>query len=124
MHTATILYRCLEPLLQYIQHRRLATLPAAVVSCLSGPRLSLTDVGRRFEGKARLHHKIKRSNRQIGNRHLQREARSIYAALFGVTLARIAEPLILIDWSGLKADQSVHLWRASLPVSERSLTVY
>jgi len=48
----------------------------------------------------------------------------IYAALCRVTLARISEPLILIDWSDLKADQSVHLLRASLPVGGRSLTLY
>jgi len=41
-----------------------------------------------------------------------------------VTLARIAEPLILIDWSDLKADQSLHLLRAALPVGGRSLTLY
>ncbi len=39
-------------------------------------------------------------------------------------LARVAEPLILIDWSDLKADQSVHLLRASLAVGGRSLTLY
>jgi hypothetical protein len=37
-----------------------------------------------------------------------------------VTLARIDEPVILIDWSDLKADQSLHLLRASLPVGGRS----
>ncbi|MCP5420205.1 MAG: transposase [Gammaproteobacteria bacterium] len=41
-----------------------------------------------------------------------------------VILARVAEPLILIDWSDLKADQSLHLLRASLAVGGRSLTLY
>jgi len=36
----------------------------------------------------------------------------------------MAEPLIVIDWSDLKADQSLHLLRASLPVGGRSLTLY
>ena len=124
MHAAAILHRCLEPLLQHIHRRRLGTLLAAVVACVSGPRLSLTDVGRRFAGAGRLRHKIKRADRLLGNRHLQHEARSIYAALCRVTLARIEEPLILIDWSDLKADQSLHLLRASLPVGGRSLTLY
>ena len=124
MHAATILQRCLEPLLQHMHRRRLATLLAAVVSCVSGPRLSLTDVGRRFARTTTLRHAIKRSDRLLGNRHLQREAQSIYAALCRVVLARIAEPLILIDWSDLKADQSLHLLRASLPVGGRSLTLY
>ncbi len=124
MHVSTILPQHLEPLLQHLHRRRLATLLAAVVSCLSGPRLSRTDLGRRFEGRARRRHKIKRSDRLLGNRKLPGEARSIYAALCRVTLKRIAEPLILIDWSDLKADQSLHLLRASLPVGGRSLTLY
>lgn len=124
MHAITILQRCLNPLLEHMHARRLSTLLEAVASCVSGPALSLTDVGRRFEGGALLRNKIKRSDRLLGNRHLQREASSIYAALCRVTLGRIAQPMILIDWSDLKADQSLHLLRASLPVGGRALTLY
>ena len=124
MHAITILHRCLSPLLANIHSRRLATLFEAVVSCVSGPALSLTDVGRRFAGDALPRHKIKRADRLLGNRHLQSDARGVYAALCRVTLARITEPLILIDWSDLKADQSLHLLRASLPVGGRALTLY
>ena len=119
-HAATILHRCLEPLLQPMHCRRLVTLLAAVVSCVSGPRLSLTDLGRRFAGTTTPRHAIKRSDRLLGNRHLQREAHSICGALCRVVLARIAEPLILVDWSDLKADQSLHplraLWRWAVAV--------
>ena len=124
MHALVILQHYLAPLLGHVHRRRLATLLEAVASCVSGPALSLTDIGRRFAGPVRLRHKIKRSDRLLGNRRLQGEARSIYAALCRVTLARIQEPLILIDWSDLKADQSLHLLRASLPVGGRSLTLY
>ena len=64
------------------------------------------------------------ADRLLGNRRLHGEALSIYAALCRVTLARIKEPLILIDGSDLKADQSLHQLRASLPVGGRSLTRY
>jgi hypothetical protein len=104
--------------------RRLATLLEAVASCVSGPALALTDIGRRFGGDTVLRHKIKRADRLLGNRHLQGDARGIYAALCRITLARIREPIILIDWSDLKADQSLHLLRASLPVGGRALTLY
>ncbi len=67
MHVSTILHQCLEPLLQHLHRRRLATLLAAVASCLSGPRLSLTELGRRrFEGGARRRHKLRRSDRLVG----------------------------------------------------------
>ena len=124
MHALPILHRCLSPLLCHIHARRLGTLLEAVVSCVLGPALSLTAVGRRFAGPATLRHKIKRADRLLGNRHLQQEAGAVYAALCRVLLARIPEPLILVDWSDLKADQSLHLLRASLPVGGRALTLY
>jgi hypothetical protein len=124
MHAIAILRQCLNPLLTHIHARRLATLFEAVASCIAGPRLTLTDVGRRFGGGGLLRHKIKRADRLLGNTRLQNEAGSIYAALCRVTLARIREPVIVIDWSDLKADQSLQLLRASLPVGGRSLTLY
>ena len=124
MHALKILHHCLAPLLTHIHRRRLATLLEAVAASVSGPRLTLTDIGRRFAGPARLRHKIKRADRLLGNTRLQGEARAVYAALCRVTLARIREPLIVVDWSDLKADQSLHLLRASLPVGGRALTLY
>lgn len=97
MHAGTSLHRCLDPLLQSIHRTRRATLFAAVAACVSGPALSLTDVGRRFGGTAALRHKIKRADRLLGNRHLHREARPIDQAWCHVTLARLREPLMLID---------------------------
>ena len=124
MHALPILHRCLTPLLSHIHARRLGTLFEAVVSCVRAPALSLTAVGQRFSGPAALRNKIKRADRLLGNRHLQREAGTIYAALCRVLLARIADPVILVDWSDLKADQSLHLLRAALPVGGRALTLY
>lgn len=71
MHALAILHRCLSPLLPSVHARRLITLFEAAVSCVCGPALSLTDVGRRFGGAAALRHKIKRADRLLGNRHLQ-----------------------------------------------------
>ena len=124
MHALTILHRCLGPLLTGIHSRRLATLLEAVAATVCGPRLTLTDIGRRFGGEASLRNRIKRSDRLLGNRHLQGQARTIYAALARKLLSGVLEPLIVIDWSDLKADQSLHLLRASLPVGGRSLTLY
>lgn len=124
MHAFAIVHRCLSPLLTHIHARRLATLLEAVAACVGGPRLTLTDIGRRFAGDGALRHKIKRADRLLGNRRLQSEAASIYCAVCRVSLARIREPVIVIDWSDLKADQSVHLLRAALPVGGRALTLY
>jgi hypothetical protein len=124
MHALTILQRCIAPLLAGIQRRRVSVLLEAVAATVSGPRLTLTEIGRRFGGGSDLRHRIKRADRLLGNRHLQRDAKGIYGALAQVLLAGVTEPLIVVDWSDLKEDQSLHLLRASVPVGGRSLTLY
>ena len=71
MHALTILHRCLDTLLTCVHRRRRETLFAAVAACVSGPRLTLTDIGRRFESKTSLRHGIKRADRLLGNGKLQ-----------------------------------------------------
>jgi len=124
MHALSILQRCVAPLLIDIHRRRMAVLLGGVAATVSGPRLTLTEIGGRFGGGSALRHRIKRADRLLGNVVVQRDAKRIFAALARQLLAGVAEPLIVIDWSDLKADQSLHLLRASLPVGGRSLTLY
>jgi hypothetical protein len=124
LHALTILQRCVAPLLVGIHRRRLTVLLEAVAATVSGPRLTLTEIGRRFGGGSDLRHRIKRADRLLGNAHLRRDAKRIYAALARMLLANVAEPLIVVDWSDLKEDQSLHVLRASVPVGGRSLTLY
>ena len=124
MHTSTLLHSWLGQWLSCIHSKRLVALFDMVTACVTGAGLSITSVGRRLEGPTTLKHKIKRADRLIGNPHLYGERIAIYGALCRATLARIPEPLILIDWSDIKADQSFHLLRASIAVGGRALTRY
>ena len=81
MHGLIILHRCLGSLLSCVHRRRLDTLFAATAACVNGPRLTLTDIGRRFASTANLRHSIKRADRLLGNTKLQGEVCIIYAAL-------------------------------------------
>ena len=99
MHELTILQHCVGPRLAGIHRRRLTVLLKAVAATVSGPRLTLTEIGRRLGGGSDLRHRIKRADRLLGNRHLRRDAKQIYSALARVLLAGVAEPLIVIDWS-------------------------
>jgi len=45
-----------------------------VTACVLGPGLTLTDIARRLPGAGAFCHKLKRTDRLVGNRHLQREA--------------------------------------------------
>ncbi len=101
MHVPTLLRSWLGQSLEFVHATRLAALFDMVEACVTGAGLSITAVGRRLVGPTTLKHKIKRADRLIGNPHLYRERTAIYDALCRVTLARIAEPLILVDWSDL-----------------------
>ena len=58
MHALTILQRCVAPLLAGIHRRRVSVLLEAVAATVSGPRLTLTEIGRRFGGGSDLRHRI------------------------------------------------------------------
>jgi hypothetical protein len=64
-------------LLDGIQRRRLAVLLEAVAATVTGPRLMLTDIARRFGGGTDLRHRIKRAGRLLGNWPLQRDSRRV-----------------------------------------------
>jgi hypothetical protein len=124
MHVTQVLHRWLAPLLSCIHAKRLKSLLDAVAACIAGPGLSLTTIGRRLGGTTSFKHKIKRADRLLGNGHLYDERSSVYRALCRLTLQRLKEPLVLVDWTDLKTDRSLQLLRASVAVGGRSLTLY
>ncbi|NEV65148.1 IS4 family transposase, partial [Thiorhodococcus minor] len=95
MHALTILQCCVAPLLAGIHRRRLSVLLEAVAATVSGPRLTLTEIGRRFAGGSNLRHRIKRADRLLGNVQLQHDAKHIYKALARMLLSGVAEPPIV-----------------------------
>lgn len=62
-------------------------------------------------------------DRLLGNAALQRQCADIYAGMDRQILADCKQPVILVDWSDLKADRSVQLIRASLALHGRSLSL-
>ena len=68
-------------------------------------------------------HSIKRVCRLLGNSHLQRERSKIYAFVANQFLHKLANPIIIIDWSPVKCVDK-QLLRATLPIGGRSITLY
>ncbi|WP_217638630.1 IS4 family transposase [Nitrosospira multiformis] len=97
---------------------------AAVGAVLCGAQVSITSLGRSLSSAAFVKHKIKRMDRLIGNTRLYQERWSLYTALTRWLVQGLSHPIILIDWSPLRADQEHHVLRASLPVRGRALTLY
>jgi len=124
MYARTLLHRILGKRCPSIHATRLNTCYFAVQSLVDGAKATVTSLGRGLSGTAYDKHKIKRIDRLLSNQSLYQEMKTIYSALADTLLKGLPEPVILIDWSPLCADQSWQLLRAALPVGGRSLTLY
>lgn len=102
---------------------RMKTLMLSADALIQSSRLTLTDIGRNLSGKALSKHKIKRVDRFLTNKHLQRELVDIYQSLARPVIADLPYLIIAVDWSGC-CGSDYHLLRASLLVDGRSVTLY
>ena len=123
MHATQVLQKCLGKVIADMDPRRLRTLALAVQALLAGRRLVLMDLARSFPGARRVRAPLKRLDRLLGNPHLHAVVEHFYGGLTH-WLVRQPQPLIVVDWSDLRADQSLQLLRAALAVGGRSLTLY
>lgn len=123
MHTLSVVRNLIVQAVP-IHATRLTALMAAIQALTLGAKARVTSLGRHVTGTAFDKHKIKRMDRLLSNPHLYQERRNIYTALTHRLVKGLAEPIILIDWSPLCADQSWQLLRAALPVRGRTITLY
>lgn len=124
MYATALLHKILDKRCSEIHAARLNICYLAVQALVQGSKAAVTSLGRGLSGSAYDKHKIKRIDRLLSNQALYKELKTFYSALVSVLLKGLSEPIILIDWSPLCADQSWQLLRAALPVGGRSLTLY
>jgi hypothetical protein len=123
MHASRVLQTCLAPVIAGMDPRRIRSLWLAVEALLAGRRLVLMDLARAYPGAEQVRAPLKRLDRLLGNRHLHGVVEHFYGGL-ARWLVRQPQPVILVDWSDLKADQSLHVLRAAVPVGGRALTLF
>lgn len=124
MHAMRFLHTHLRKLCPTIHAKRFAVLLLAVETVTRAHQLTLTAVGRALRSAALVKHQIKRIDRLLGNRQLERERTQLYAALAQWVLMGVRQPIVVIDWSDLTPNRHWQLLRASLPVGGRALTLY
>jgi hypothetical protein len=87
-------------------------------------RLTLCELARGLMPNCSVRHRIKRADRLLGNRALQRERLSLYQMLSMLLVGHCPEPIILVDWSDVKADRSFVLLRATVWTHRFALPIY
>lgn len=122
MRATQVLQKCIGDALDTMHALRGRVLLCAVEALVSGRRLTMMDMARSWPGAERVRAPLKALDRLLGNRHLHAEREPVHAAM-NCWLMRSKQPVIVVDWSDLKADRSWHLLRAAIPVGGRTLTV-
>lgn len=122
MRATQVLQKCLGDALEGMHALRERVLLRATEALIAGRRLTLMDIARSWPGAERVRAPLKALDRLLGNRHLHAERERIYGGM-ARWLARGPRPVIVIDWSDLKADGSWFLLRAAVPIGGRALPV-
>jgi hypothetical protein len=123
MHASSVLQKCLSDVLTRMHAMRVQVLLGAVQALLASRRLVLMELARAWPGAEKVRAPLKRLDRLLSNPHLQGEMKELYAAM-ARWLVRSTEPVIVVDWSALKQDESLHVLRAGLVLQGRTVTVF
>ena len=124
MQAGQVLDRLLRKICPDTHKLRRTALFGNVMAALHGAVLTVTHLGRALSSDAKEKHCIKRADRLLSNRRLQRERLEVYTALAGQLIGSKQRPVLLVDWSDMDECKRHFLLRASVPLEGRALTVY
>lgn len=124
MQLLRLLHKTLNTALPHLHKLRLTNVLLAVESALEGSSLTLTNLGRHLKAGLSARSSIKKMDRLLGNRHLHREAFSIYRYLSSQVLSCQSRPWIYIDWSCICSLTGLYVLRATLSLSGRGFVLY
>ncbi len=99
---------------------RQSALIDATVALINGASLTLTSIGRFLPGSAQVKNKIKRVDRLLGNKSLQKDIPMIFKGIISMLTSKLSLCVIAVDWSGYPS-QEYHVLRASLICDGRSI---
>ncbi len=102
---------------------RLTTLSLLVGSLFYAKFFSLTGLGRALKTDAQERSAIRRVDRFLGNKRLQKDRLAIYTTICRLIIGAAKKPLIIVDWSQIP-NKTDSLLRAALVTSGRALTLY
>ena len=105
MRASRVLQKCLSESLNTMHALRSGVLLRSVEALVEGRRLTLIDVACSWPGAERVRAPLKAFDRLLSNRHLHAERERIYADM-ARWLLRGARPVMVINWSDLKADKA------------------
>lgn len=102
--------------------RRAAGLSAMVHAALSGQQLWLSALGREMSGAVFAKHRIKRVDRWLGHRELQRDVNKVYGRIAQSVVPRQGYVYVIVDWTEVTSAYAA--LSAAIPFSGRAIPIY
>jgi hypothetical protein len=124
MQARQVLHKLLQRVCSKRHKLRRTALFVNVMAALHGEVLTVTHLGRSITSRTKETHCLKRAERLLSNRCLQRERPDLYSSLTQLLIGNQLRPGIIVDGSDLDECKRHFLLRASVPVNGRSLTLY
>ena len=122
MHAASIIQDFLSDSCPSMHAKRRASL-AKIAGAAQAGGLGVVKMAKRLPSRS-LRHGIKCCDRLLSNPHLHEERIKVYRALAHRVLQSHRHVAILIDWSELRENGSMHLLRAAVAVKGRAFAIY
>ena len=123
MPPSTILEQCLADVFSQMHRATVKVVLNAVLALSKGGWLPMTEMARHWPGAQRVAAPLKAVDRLLSSARLRDYRAQMYGGLTR-WLIRQRRPVIVVDWSDLKADGRFRLLRAGLAVEGRTLTLY
>ncbi|HEY9132465.1 MAG TPA: IS4 family transposase, partial [Dyella sp.] len=123
MLPSRILPQCLGKVLDRLHASTSAVMLRAVDALGAGSWLTLTEMARHWPGATHVRGPLKAADRLLRSAPLTRQRRDLYSGM-AHWLIRQPRPVIVVDWSDLKADGSFKLLRAGLVSRGRTITLW
>lgn len=123
MPPSTILEQCLADVFLQMHRATVKVVLKAVHALSVGGWLTMTEMARHWPGAQRVAAPLKAVDRLLSSARLRGDRAQLYGGLTR-WLIRQNRPVIVMDWSDLKADGRFRLLRAGLAVQGRTLTLY
>ena len=124
MQPTHFLHKVLLESCQNIHKKRMTALFDAAAGLIRHRKLSLVGIGRSLIAKAKTKHQIKRIDRLLTNKKLQKERTAFYKTTARLILGNKKRPVVLVDWAVINILRNFWIIRATVPLNGRSIILY
>lgn len=124
MHAIKLLHKTIKNTCPNIHKTRLNSLTSAVKALSNNGVLTVTGLGRASYGSIQEKNKIKKTDRLVGNVHIQKELIDIYKSLAHLLIGSKKHPVLIADWASVDERNKFQVLKVAIAYEGRAITIY